>query len=406
MNAIHDARGVTLIELMLAQLLGLFVIAGALAAFGPAIATFEQSSGVAMTQESGRIALSILADELTQAGYGGCGEGGQTLSVIDNDSPVLPRRLTAWAYQPFRIRGIDQDATSVVDRVLGSGWNGRRYRQDEFWFGDLLFIQSVHPGEFVLSAHDRVNQRLVLDGDLRNVIGPGQILGVADCLQRTLLQVDRSGATAYVVDAGQTSVGYHHQDTANCASVQTPAGLRVGLGGGQGAGCDSDEQRRHIVDYQFGTDSSVFMLANSLYYIAIQPGTDSPSLYRMAMAADGARLNTEVIAEGIENMRVRYGVDADRDGVPERFVSATGVAAQPGSWSAVVSVRIWLLATSLNDRGHTEYASSISFPDIDGAPAICRADTARPTSACPAPSRYGAHRQVLFREIMLRNEAT
>lgn len=53
--------------------------------------------------------------------------------------------------------------------------------------------------------------------------------------------------------------------------------------------------------------------------------------------------DTQAIAEGVEDLQLRYGEDTDGDGVANRYVSATDV----GDWSAVVSVQATLLVNSV-----------------------------------------------------------
>ena len=51
----------------------------------------------------------------------------------------------------------------------------------------------------------------------------------------------------------------------------------------------------------------------------------------------------EEIAEGVENLQISYGEDADRDGVADRFVSSADVT----DWASIVSVNVAVLVRSL-----------------------------------------------------------
>ncbi|VAW88330.1 hypothetical protein MNBD_GAMMA16-679 [hydrothermal vent metagenome] len=87
---------------------------------------------------------------------------------------------------------------------------------------------------------------------------------------------------------------------------------------------------------------------STLYYIREQSG-EVPALYRKKLTGNtwGA---SEEIANGIENMRLLYGVDTDLDGVADKYDNATAA-----SWANVVAARVYLLMRS-------EKASSFS-PD-------------------------------------------
>lgn len=67
--------------------------------------------------------------------------------------------------------------------------------------------------------------------------------------------------------------------------------------------------------------------------------------------------NGQELVEGIENMQISYGIDTDtdRDGVPNQYVNAAGVTttAPANGWDRVVSIRISLLATSVNPSLNT-----------------------------------------------------
>lgn len=61
----------------------------------------------------------------------------------------------------------------------------------------------------------------------------------------------------------------------------------------------------------------------------------------------GSRTNAvELIAEGIENMQILYGVDENADNVSDRYVREADVN---GLWNTVVSIQIAVLARSLNE---------------------------------------------------------
>jgi type IV pilus assembly protein PilW len=88
-----------------------------------------------------------------------------------------------------------------------------------------------------------------------------------------------------------------------------------------------------------------YLLETDVYYIS--PWTNSstespqvPALYRMTLG-DGPAMSAQLIASGIENMQVQYGVSTDAG---MRFYDASTVPAS--LWTNVVAVRIWLLARS------------------------------------------------------------
>jgi type IV pilus assembly protein PilW len=110
-----------------------------------------------------------------------------------------------------------------------------------------------------------------------------------------------------------------------------------------------------------------YLLHTDVYYIS--PWTDSstespqvPALYRMTLG-NGPAMSAQLIASGIENMQVQYGVSTDA-GV--RYYNASDVTSD--LWTSVISVRLWLLARSTTvDTGNVSTAAyamgDVTYPD-------------------------------------------
>jgi len=100
-----------------------------------------------------------------------------------------------------------------------------------------------------------------------------------------------------------------------------------------------------------------YLLETDVYYIS--PWTNSvgespqvPALYRMTLGA-GPAMSAQLIASGIENMQVQYGVSTTAG---MRFYNASTLPAS--LWPNVVAVRLWLLARSTTaEPGYTNTAS-------------------------------------------------
>jgi type IV pilus assembly protein PilW len=93
------------------------------------------------------------------------------------------------------------------------------------------------------------------------------------------------------------------------------------------------------------------------------------SLYRddKALTAGLDPYTAEEVVEGVENLQLRYGIDMNTDGVPERYVTATAVT----DWTRVVSVQIALLMRSTsprNDRDPDTQTFQLDPDDADYGP--------------------------------------
>lgn len=73
----------------------------------------------------------------------------------------------------------------------------------------------------------------------------------------------------------------------------------------------------------------------------------------------GAQWSAQAIASGVAGFQLLYGVDTDRDGLPNDFVSATALRSidegrpvgQPSAWTRVVAVHVALLLRSSRQPG-------------------------------------------------------
>lgn len=166
---------------------------------------------------------------------------------------------------------------------------------------------------------------------------------------------------------------------ANTADNVTP-NVDLGLTVASGQASDIIEITYIANSDCLGNDTSAGGVAVNRYFLQ---GTDLMCL--------GNGSNTpQILAEGVENMQILYGLDttndsgtADPDTIAERYVSAGNVA----DWSSVVSVRIALLINTVDSVGgeDTGIYALLDAPPIG-----------------PIEDKLG--RKVFTRTILLRNK--
>ena len=133
--------------------------------------------------------------------------------------------------------------------------------------------------------------------------------------------------------------------------------LRTSRGGGAlfvGQGPNSlPDLPLDIPGWDDDTKSSNHLLVSRAYYVSDYsdaPGDGLPSLRRSDLVA-GPAMSSEVLLTGVEDFQLEFGVDigangvqgSNRDGQVDAYVKASSV----GNWSYdVVAVRIWLLMRS------------------------------------------------------------
>ena len=150
------------------------------------------------------------------------------------------------------------------------------------------------------------------------------------------------------------TVGYADTNRiATNALAVGPAYLRTSLAGGAffvGRGPNFIPDMPLIPGWDDDTKSSNHSVVSRAYYAsdyAYVPGDGIPSLRRTDLVA-GPTVTSELLVPGVEDFQLEYGVDigangnqsGDRDGQVDAYVKASSVA----NWSLdIVTVRIWLL---------------------------------------------------------------
>lgn len=96
--------------------------------------------------------------------------------------------------------------------------------------------------------------------------------------------------------------------------------------------------------------AAIHKFVTHIYYISscnvCTPTADGVPTLKMVEYVDGAAQTPTPLVEGIENMQFDYGVDADGDGSPDSYVSASNAAT--AGWQNVMAVRVYLLARNVS----------------------------------------------------------
>ncbi len=91
-------KGFSIVELMIAILIGLIVLTGLITVFDTSSKMSRTQNGLARIQENGRYAISLLRDQISQAGYAYCfGEKSESPVLGGVPDPLLPPPPSALA---------------------------------------------------------------------------------------------------------------------------------------------------------------------------------------------------------------------------------------------------------------------------------------------------------------------
>lgn len=326
-------NGLSLVEIMIAMVIGLILTAGVIQLFLGSKTTYRFHDAVSRVQENARFALEALNFDVRMAGNMGCSAYVQTfVNTLNGPPPAFNpgAGIQGWEANgtaPGNTFALPNANAAVVDAST-SGWTTaagatldagtmalpgsdivRIYRGD----GNTGTINSISPGaSTVVNVTPNAN---VQDGD---------ILLLSDC-----------GPRAYWSQA------------CNTQSI----GGGVSINAVLSAGCTPGNIPAIPINLQAG--GQLIRLESYIYYVGKRGdnANNPPGLFRRplgAAAGNGAAAGAaEEVVEGVESMQILYGIDTNNDRVVENYVTANNVV----DWTDVLSVQVALLmrATELGD---------------------------------------------------------
>jgi type IV pilus assembly protein PilW len=301
---ISRQSGVSLIEIMLALMLSLILLAGVGQIYISSKQTYRVQDGQSRLQENVRYALDLLTENIRETGFQGCRRLGSTNIAVIGLAPANDFS-TATA-----ITGYDAEGTGWE-----SGWNPvLPVTLTNVVIGtDVITVQyGATCGGMPIDPATSTNTSLSIPSTNSCNVGAADMLLVADCDN-----VDVFRASAVATNAGLTTV------TIN------------GIGNSQ-----------NNLSKAYTLASAELMRFNSYTYYIRLDVNGQPALWRMDNTVAAGGNNPVALVEGIEDMQVVYGVDTDGDNIANQFQTAAVVA----NWAQVVSVRITLTARSVGEN--------------------------------------------------------
>ncbi|MCW5588718.1 MAG: PilW family protein [Legionellales bacterium] len=311
-------QGFSLVELMLALVLGLVLVLGIIDIFISNKASYRIQEGLARIQENGRMLHRFLTNDIRPAGFQGC----------TNLNTTTPNNLLSPASTNLAF-----GTNSVISghEYSGSAWVPAL----PSWLTTALESgTSIRPNTDVIivrkGASDSVNLTSVMTSTSSVVTVPGNriqiaandILMISDCQFTDIFRATAVGG------GGASDYQIAHAATGNTSDNLSKL-------------------------YQ--TDAQVTRLELTAYYIKDSNRTNNAgdpiySLYRQEEDGEEREL-----IEGVENIQVVYGVDTTSDGNADTYRTADQVESN-NEWPNVVSVNIAALVSSIEAVNEMETA--------------------------------------------------
>lgn len=363
MKHTRTAHGFTLVELMIAMVLGLVIIGGTISIFIANQQTFRTQDALEESLDAGRMAFEIIARDVRAAGNGACPFTGTVTNVLNDSTSsewfAAPGGSSVLGYDNYSGSGTNQGLpiNTTITRKPGTD--------------ALLITRSVGTGINIIgempttSANIDTNSTATLEQD--------QIVMICDAAQSTIFQITQlPGGEKVQHNSGNGTPG-------NCSKFfgdpsMSPCDTSGG-GAGQNPTCVTAGTP---CGYKFGTDATIVAMESLLYFIGSSTGAAPWSLYRVQV--NGLAAATPVpLVDGIEDLQLAYGVDnlpaPEGDGQIDAYVTTAAGVGDPNTtagadaWKHVLSVQINLLAVSdlknVSTQKQTYYYNGASVTATD-----------------------------------------
>ncbi len=327
--------GLSLIELMIAMVIGLIMMLGVVQIFIASRAASQLSEGLARTQENARFALDFLQRDLRMAGHFGCVNDQAHVVKGNNAIGYHIAGVVSGSGVPLDfsvpIQGYEAGGTAPTNSLtIGAAWQPAIAAPASITGlkpapspgSDILVLRFFHPDGVPIasltSASTESKVGISSDGAQRlsaGVSGGPTVFGVADCNRAEVFTGTLAGTTV----------------TADATDLS-----------------------------RYAANNAVTMLyrAEAVVYYVANNGTE-PALYRARAGSGGAYGAGEELVEGIESLQLLYGLDATANisratpptgNIVEQQagngVSTATTAAAVNQWRRVGLVQVGLLARS------------------------------------------------------------
>jgi len=305
-------RGFTMVELMVAMLLGLIVIGGVVSVFLAGQQTYRANEALGDVEDGSRTSFEMLTRDLRDVGYTGCdNSSGRIANVINSNTTLW---YANWAVP---LQGYDDATTDpVLSALTGTTGIPVANTSSVHVLGTTNTDVSVgaasgNPSGFNVNA-------------VTTELAAGDIIMLCDFDHATLMQIATYSGTSVTYTA---------------AATPTPGNCSTGLG--YPTTCTATGNA-----YTFLTNARINLMTASIWYIG-KNAVSTTSLYRLPVTYTSAGVSASTPQEmvrNVTNLQIKY-----LQSTGTSFNTATNVA---GNWAGVTAAQVTLTLQSTNGRAN------------------------------------------------------
>jgi len=408
----ENQNGLTLIELLIAMLIGTLLILGATSMFIANKRVYKEVDFQGRLAENARFGMEMMVRDLRMAGFIGCAvqqDVENRLDVFDSGTQD-PTKLLSFLSKnsdDCRTKGltdVDCDQANAIEGLEqgNSEWSPSK-STDPTDAGLTLETQS---DAFTVRFMEDTNANLCTDMSTSSsnlevsaqssnitignaVFFEGGLYAAGDCEATNIFQLtENADSTPFTLK--HESSGTPGNRTTDLSKIYT-----IGSSGA-------------CVTPSAASPVDIFIFRARRYFIASEATIDDgrPALYRQTFDvpndSDVPTVHSERLIDGVENMQVLYGEDINTAADPlDRVADIYSKATDVIDWSNVVSVKIALLFSTVEQDFSGPIDTKNDYQLLDET----AFDPTPDTVGCASPCRPPDHRRrkILEATVSLRN---
>ena len=298
----RSQAGLSLIELMIALTIGMFLILGVLYIYSSSRSSYVANDAGARVQEDARFSLERLVREIRMAGYMGCANAldlnPRVIADPDGDGNVV-EHLTFAAGEGVRVfdDGDTWTNPTAITRVDGT---------------DVIILKGMGGCTAPLTGNMGTDNANIQIGTNTCGWAAGDVLIISDCTSADIFAANN-------VSGGSVTI-------AHSSSVNTDT---------------LDATRSSKLSKAYGTDASVGRYQETIFFIGIDTTVvpNQPALYEVGYNGKvyGA---AQPVVGNVYDLQATLNLDTDADGDVDSVNQTIASVVAANSWRQVISVNL------------------------------------------------------------------
>ena len=371
-------NGLTLIELLIAMLLGTLMILGATSMFTANKRVYKEVDYQGRLAENARFAMEMIIRDLRMTGFIGCAIQQEVNNDLNVRVGALPDPTQLLSFMTRT------DATNQTNSIEGSEGGGAWLPSgstDAAVGGTAVITGDTQVATFgvdttvtMLTTSDGFTVRFLEDTQGNLCVSMANVtdaLSVRAQSGATIAGGTFLGGGVYAAaDCEATNIFQLNTDQPGTGTPVTFTLAHTATGAVAPGNLTGNLSKQYTVADATNCSASPvdIMIFRARRYFVGQDLNGSPGLYRQIYDSDPnfgnvSREFAERLIDGVENMQILYGEDTTGNRVPNAYLAANAVA----NWANVVSVKLALLFATVDEDFSAPFDTTI-YQLLDAAP--------------------------------------